>query len=156
MLCVIHPERSDKGRNKRWALCRAREARELQREFALGWRGFSTRRVRDFYGVRFFSHSTSSFHPWKAISLYSTATYTQFYPHRRFCWCFSLFYNFCCFYFHSAAVQPAFDSVFLPPFFRGEIIHQFLFSLHSCANNDRKKLLSLLFASPVCLKLFNG
>lgn len=27
-------------------------------------------------------------------------------------------------------------------FFRGEIIHQFLFSLHSCANNDRKKFCS--------------
>lgn len=53
---------------------------------------------------------------WKTIArihiTHSTATYTQFFPHRRFCWCFSLFYNFCCFYFHSAAVQPAFDSVF--------------------------------------------
>ena len=92
---------------------RRRKAKESRNEslFKGGTFFFSfLRRVRDFYGVRFFfliqhHHST----PWKTKH---TATYTQFFPHRRFCWCFSLFYNFCCFYFHSAAVQPAFDSAF--------------------------------------------
>lgn len=96
-------------------------------------------------------HST----PWKTKRLYTehnTATYTQFFPHRRFCWCFSLFfYNFCCFYFHSAAVQPAFDSVILLSvlcsesltFFSGRN-HSPIFILSSfvCEQRPQKVLLS--------------
>lgn len=48
-----------------------------------------------------------------------------------FCCCSTSFW-FCFFFLF----------IYILLFFRGEIIHQFLFSLHSCANNDRKKLLS--------------
>lgn len=88
-------------------------------------------------------HST----PWQTL-VYTPATYIQFFLHRRFCWCFSLslsplqfllfLFPFCC---RSTSFWFCFFffSLFASFFFRGEIIHQFLFSLHSCANNDRKK-----------------
>lgn len=129
-------------RKTRWAVCQ-----ESGKESLFKGGVFFSSSGSGFLWCAIFSHLTSSFHSMKNHRLYTqlTASYTQFFPHRRFSWCFSLslFYNFCCFYFLFAAVQPAFDSVFfLFIFFRGEIIHQFLFSLHSCTNDDRKKLLS--------------
>jgi hypothetical protein len=116
--------------------------------------GFSVWVREDFMVCAFFlfPHSTSSFHPMENQKCFAyTTTYTQFFPHRRFLLMFlSPLSPF------SPLISAVFISILLPfnqllilfffflfslLFFRGEIIHQFLFSLHSCANNDRKKLL---------------
>lgn len=83
----------------------------------------------------------------------TTSTEKKNFPHRRFCWCFSLSLSLCCFYFHSAtAVQPACAFVIL--FFSGRIIHQFLFSLSFVYEQRPQKVRSFTAAAAVVCRLY--
>lgn len=58
----------------------------------------------------------------------------------------SLFYNFCCFYFLSAAVQPAFDSVFLSVQFFSGRNHSPIFILSSFVCEQRPQKVALVLS----------